>query len=553
MKRYFKHIHCIDTSSVGLALIWIPTCRRMLLILCSLLWIMPPALHSQAGFPANGVRIVQTPPANPPVQVKKRLVVLTDIEADPDDAQSLVRLLLYANDIDIEALIATTSTHQKNRVAPETIRKIVNACGKVQPNLLKHEKEYPSAQALLAIIKQGKAVYGMEGVGEGNDSEGSEFIIKVIEKPDSRPVWVTVWGGPNCLAQALWKIQKTRTPEQAEKLYAKLRVYTIGDQDDSGPWMRKAFPSIFYIPCNIYGAIASAAAGSNTEVVTPTWLADNIQQAHGPLGAQYPDISYGMEGDTPSYLGLIRNGFNEMEHPNWGGWGGRYEFYLPTPEQMSARGGAGAPPPGAQGQAAGGAPTGAGPGRAQQPPGSQPGGAPGRPAREPETRPIWAPVNDAFSPASMVRRRGPQTDSTVYTNPQVTIWRWRTEYQNDFAARMDWTVKPFGEANHPPVAKVNHPEEFSVKSGEYFRLDADGSTDPDGDSLSYFWFQYAEVGTYKERVSFGPFAPNLYNVHTIRAPDVDQPQTVHFILKVTDKGTPPLTRYKRVIVTILPK
>jgi len=153
----------------------------------------------------------------------------------------------------------------------------------------------------------------------------------------------------------------------------------------------------------------------------------------------------------------------------------------------------------------------------------------------------------------MMRRRGPDTDSTVFTNPQVTIWRWRTEYQNDFAARMDWTIKPFSEANHPPVAKVNHPEEFTVKSGEYFRLDADGSTDPDGDSLSYFWFQYPEIGTFKERVSFGPFAPNLYNVHTIRAPDVDKPQTVHFILKVTDKGTPPLTRYKRVIVTILPK
>ena len=144
-------------------------------------------------------------------------------------------------------------------------------------------------------------------------------------------------------------------------------------------------------------------------------------------------------------------------------------------------------------------------------------------------------------------------DSPGTDHEWLTLWRWRDDFQNDFAARMDWTIKSFSEANHPPVAKVNHPEEFSVKSGEWFRLDADGSTDPDGDSLSYFWFQYAEVGTYKERVSFGPFAPNLYNVHTIRAPDVDQPQTVHFILKVTDKGTPPLTRYKRVIVTILPK
>lgn len=80
---------------------------------------------------------------------KKRVVVLTDVEAGPDDAQSLVRLLLYSNDLDLEALIATTSTHQKQRVAPESIRKIISAYGKVQPNLLKHDKEFPTAQSLL--------------------------------------------------------------------------------------------------------------------------------------------------------------------------------------------------------------------------------------------------------------------------------------------------------------------------------------------------------------------------------------------------------------------
>ena len=152
----------------------------------------------------------------------------------------------------------------------------------------------------------------------------------------------------------------------------------------------------------------------------------------------------------------------------------------------------------------------------------------------------------------MTRRRRGDPEPEVYTSNQVTVWRWRTEYQNDFAARMDWTIKPFAETNHPPFARLNHPEEFTVKSGQYFRLDADGTYDPDEDSLSYFWFQYPEAGTYEEMVSFGPFAPNLYNVHTIRAPDVTSPQTVHFILKVTDKGAPPLTRYKRVIVTFEP-
>jgi len=488
--------------------------KCLFLVVWCLLSVLPVGLRGQSGFPyPDGVRIEQTRPVVEKVQTKSRLVVLTDIEADPDDSQSLVRLLLYSNDIDIEALIATTSTHQKQRVAPESIRKIVDAYGGVRPNLLKHDREFPTAESLLAIIKQGYPLFGMDAVGEGKDSEGSEFIIEVLERDDPRPVWVAVWGGPNCLAQALWKIQQTRFEEEAETLYGKLRVYTIGDQDDSGPWIRKTFPTVFYIPSGSWGGIAAAAEGSDTEVVSPTWLAANIQQGHGPLGAQYPDISYSMEGDTPSYLGLIRNGLNDMEHPDWGGWGGRYEYFLPTPEQMS--GGRGA-------------------------------------SREPETRPIWASVPDSYSPAGMTRRRRGDPEPEVYTGNQVTVWRWRTEYQNDFAARMNWTVTAYDEANHPPVAVLNHPEEFTVKSGQYFRLDADGSWDPDGDSLSYFWFQYPEVGTYEEMVSFGPFAPNLYNVHTIRAPDVTSPQTVHFILMVTDKGTPPLTRYKRVIVTFEP-
>ena len=158
--------------------------------------------------------------------------MLTDIEADPDDTQSLIRFLTYSNQWDVEGIIATTSIHQKTRVAPESIHKILNSYEKVQPNLLKHEKGYPSAADLRLKVKKGLPVYGMEGVGEGHDSEGSEWIIKVLEKNDNRPLWVSVWGGPNCLAQALWKIKKTKTSDQIDKILSKLRIYTISDQDD---------------------------------------------------------------------------------------------------------------------------------------------------------------------------------------------------------------------------------------------------------------------------------------------------------------------------------
>jgi len=454
---------------------------------------------------------------------KHRLLVLTDIEADPDDSQTLVRLLLYSNQIEIEGIIATTSVHQKSRVAPESIRAFIQAYAKVQHNLLKHESGFPTAEALLSLVKHGLPVYGMEGVGEGKDSEGSDWIIKVLEKEDERPVYISVWGGPNTLAQALWKIKNTRSKRDAARLISKIRVYTISDQDDSGIWMRNNFPELFYIVSPgsysnaTWSAIMQVVGGINNETISNDWLSGNIQQDHGPLGAMYPDVAYGMEGDTPSWLSLILNGLNAPEHPDWGGWGGRYELYQPEP------------PVNTNPRFTGGVPI------------------------EPETRPIWTNAEDTYTPRLKSNfGRAIRRDTITFTGNKVTLWRWRDDFQNDFAARMDWCTQSFEEANHPPVPAPGQPDEITVRSGEIFSLDASGTTDPDGDNLSYWWFQYQEAGSYDKPVRFGPYAENLYNVHTIVAPEVDKPETVHFILKVTDKGEPALSRYKRVIVTIIP-
>jgi hypothetical protein len=355
----------------------------------------------------------------------------------------------------------------------------------------------------------------MAGVGEGKDSEGSELIIAALERSDDRPLWISVWGGPNTLAQALWKIKKTRKPAEATKMYKKLRVYTISDQDDSGPWIRKMFPDVSYIvtpgynyPKATWLGIAFPLPGSNSEVTSNEWLAKNIQQGHGPLGALYPDVAYGMEGDTPAFLNLINNGLNDPEHPNYGGWGGRYELYLPKFEDSNT-------------------------GQFKRD---------NWPKDEPETRPIWTNADDSIvSPF----------DKKSYVGNRETIWRWRTEFQNDFAARMLWTTKAVKECNHPPLPKLAHDQNITVRSGQQFHLNADGTSDPDGDSMSYLWFQYPEAGTYKGNVSFRPYAPNLYDI-PVTAPVVNSAQTIHFILRVTDKGTPALTRYKRVIVTVTP-
>ncbi|SMF58598.1 Protein of unknown function [Alteromonadaceae bacterium Bs31] len=452
---------------------------------------------------------------------KHRMIVLTDIEADPDDTQSLIRLLLYSNQIELKGLIATTSCWLRDQIHPESIEKVIGAYKKVRPNLLKHERGYPSADALLKLVKSGKPEYGMQAVGKGSDSEGSDWIIKILEEQDERPLWISVWGGVNTLAQALHTIQNTRSEAEANKLIARLRVYTISDQDDSGIWIRNNFPSLFYIvtPGDHYGSatwtgVNNYVKGINNETISNSWIANNIQQEHGPMGTAYPDVAWGVEGDTPAFLSLIPNGLNNAERPEWGGWGGRYELYKPdfskTKEGDSIV------------------------------------------TIAPETRPIWTNAIDKFSPyIPNEYGRTVKRDKTSFTGYKETLWRWRDDFQNDFAARMDWTIKPFKEANHPPKPVLSHADKLHVKSGEYFHLNARNSTDPDGDNLSYLWFHYPEAGSYKELISISG-AENSQGVN-ILAPDVEKEESAHFILKLTDKGSPALSRYKRVIVTIAPK
>ena len=165
-----------------------------------------------------------------------------------------------------------------------------------------------------------------------------------------------------------------------------------------------------------------------------------------------------------------------------------------------------------------------------------------------ETRPIWTNADDYYVPyVPSEYGRSVRRDTTSFTGNKVTLWRWRDAFQHDFAVRMDWTIVPYEEANHPPVPPPG--EEITVRSGEYFTQDGSGTADPDGDALSFLWFHYPEPGSDVAPIRL--YAENLYRL-SIPAPEVDVPKTTHFVLAVTDKGTPALTRYKRVIVNIEP-
>ena len=479
---------------------------------------------------------------------RPRVIVMTDVANEPDDQMSMVRFLLYSNQFDVEGLVATTSTWMKNKVRPDVIHSVLDAYERVQPNLSRHGAGFPTATALRAVVVPGQPAYGMEAVGPGKTSPGAELIIHAAEKTDSRPLWVLGWGGANTLAQALLSLRSTKTPEQTAAIVSKLRVYTISDQDDAGPWIRREFPSLHYIATpstqdgeQYYFATWTGisgdrfyrnAPGADFTTFSDDWVNVNIR-SKGPLGKLYPYPCCIHEGDTPSFLGLIDNGLASAMSPAYGGWGGRYVW-------------------------------------------RQPAG---------ETRPFWTQGGDSFPGRDSSRDTVVGLDGRPYTSDQATIWRWRTAFQHDFAARMDWTIKDVREANHNPRVVVNglsgtEPLVLDARVGTPLTLDAAATVDPDGNALRFTWFFYPEAGTgipdqpvlVRRRPSPAaagrpgqggiPSAPAggpraapprvvIENPSGPRATVVPKLAGIaHVILAVEDDGAPSLTSYRRIILNM---
>jgi hypothetical protein len=128
------------------------------------------------------------------------------------------------------------------------------------------------------------------------------------------------------------------------------------------------------------------------------------------------------------------------------------------------------------------------------------------------------------------------------------IWRWVEAFQNDWAVRADWCVKPWRQANHPPVVLLQTPKDVQAAPGSRITVSVRGSTDPDGDKLTYSWWHYREAGTYKQPVTVRDDDRATASVEI--PADAKPGETIHVIAEVTDSGKPPLTRYARVIVTV---
>ena len=257
--------------------------------------------------------------------------------SDPDDVQSMVRFLLYTNEFDVEALIASAGT--KAYIArKQNILDMLNIYDQVDENLRKHDPRYPTADQLRWVTWQGRdKTYGKNGVknlGKGMDTEASDAIIRIVDKPDDRPVFVCVWGGPYEVAQAIWKVKNTRTPDELERFLSKLRIYSIARQDSTLQWMLDNFPDLFIIVSdNTFRGMMSYAPGSDASLTDIDWVYKNIHRGHGILGLMYPASTTmdpkkaGVrEGDTPSFLYLVSavRGLNDPDRPDQESWGGQY-------------------------------------------------------------------------------------------------------------------------------------------------------------------------------------------------------------------------------------
>jgi hypothetical protein len=237
------------------------------------------------------------------IQAKKnRVINTTDLKADVDDEESLVRLMVSANEFDLPGIAVVSGcwrTVQDNN-GMNLLTGIVNAYKKCYDNLKVHTKgdfvpEFPTGEEMESKKIFGQKLYGMADVGSGKDSKGSDLIIEeAFKKDDPRPVWFTAWGGANTLAQALTKVKATKTEAELKQFISKVRSYDILGQDDAGAWIAKTYPDHLYI----------RAQGVYNWKESDGWYSSNVQ-SKGELGKVYPKKAYTWEGDTPAFLYLF--------------------------------------------------------------------------------------------------------------------------------------------------------------------------------------------------------------------------------------------------------
>ena len=430
--------------------------------------------------------------------LKPRLVVCTDIapaDVEPDDMESMVRLMAYADMFEIEALITSVGWNCDPYPAEwaEYLQRVIEAYRKDVPKLMRRSGQqefmpledenkqqyigyWPSADYVKSRAVMGSIHGGIKAIGADNDSPGSELLIRLADEDDTRPIYVAAWGGANTLAQAIWRVKQTRSAEELKKFVRKFRIYTITDQDmqysmrmnrsySSHMWLRKEFAD------DLQFVWDEGTWQEQCELGKRHWQQhkDNIQ-GRGALGGEYPTYKWGVEGDTPSFLYVMPNGLNNPEDPHQCGWAGYHERGMCADSLTTA----------------------------------------------------WTSWQEPVRSISVGYKQ-----------------RFYPDELNDFMARMQWAAEGKGNLN-PYVVIPNDTINITMVS---LSLDASKSFDPDGDNLQFSWWQQPEIGKTKVKIEQAD-----QPIATLRIPADAKGDTIHIICEVHDDGPYHLPAYRRIII-----
>lgn len=499
---------------------------------------------------------------------KPRLVVTADPELD--DLNSLIRYLLYSTDFQTEGLIyASSGFHWKGdgtgrklsvpnreysrfglnlcpcaswRWAPNErfIDDAVDAYEKVYANLRVHHPGYPPPAELKSKIRWGNVEFDGD---ISKDTPGSDLIKALLLDDTPGPIYLLAWGGQSTIARALKSIQEqyAGTAEWTaiqQRVSRKAILSASGDQDDThATYIRPNWPDIKSLPSGTGGVALAYGAGpgasaENSVYYSADWTASQIS-TRGPFGALYrvwgdgkqmvkddvfdyfglsgytaeqlqakgfivwmrprPQGEFIAEGDTFTYLNLVGNGLAGYQEGTPGGWAGNG---VPDTTSVFAT-------------------------------------LSGR-----QSSPIRS-YNDLLRFMDMAAARGRPAPPDPNFTPAA---------QNAMAARMKWSVtRTFADANHEPMVTVRGSSRLSARPGETVRLESVVS-DPDENAVTVKWWQWKAVGGYPGQVTISnPASPST----SMQVPsDATAGQTIHIILEATDNGTPALTRYRRVVISI---
>jgi hypothetical protein len=475
-------------------------------------------------------------PSPSPAPARPRTIVTADPELD--DSNSLVRFLLYSTDVQTEGLIYASSRYhwkgdgkgtamnlpgrEYSRLGPQTswrwrpgerfIDDAVEIYGHVYDNLKVHDANYPTPAWLRSKIREGNVE--LEG-DISKDTPGSDLIKQVLLDDQGGPVYLLAWGGQSTIARALMSIQLQykKTPQWtkiADNVSKKAIIQAFGDQDGTyASYIQPNWPKIEFRSMATdtwgYGA-RGVVLPEFAKYLSAPWTEKHVSRV-GHLGAFYRVWGDGKQmvpGDIWDHFGF--SGLTAKELKAKG-----YVVWTPVQEKGS-----------------------------------------------------WISEGDSSTFLNLLAnglrayedatyggwggRKGVDRDAQGKKHRDYATARWFEFAQLDFAARLRWSVTPtFAGANHAPKVSMTSGLNVTACPGETVALKAT-ATDPDGNDLTFTWWQYKEAGTYPGSVTFS----NAKSVDSsIQVPiDAKPGQTIHLVLQVTDNGTLALTGFQRVIVIV---